>query len=210
MKKHVESRWTILGPGKTRGKNRTYRCRCLCGTERDVRVDLLKKGKSISCGCFAVEERIARQTTHGEGRAQERTKEYKTWSNMISRCENENDISFRFYGAALGVRVAEVWRRDYSAFLRDMGRAPTSEHSIDRIENSLGYRPGNCRWATAKEQANNKTSNVFTTIDGTTKTLTGWAEHVGCARFVIHNRYKRGLRGIRLIAPVRVYQRRAS
>jgi hypothetical protein len=74
---------------------------------------------------------------------------------MIRRCENPNDQAYPRYGGR-GITVCPEWRADFAAFLRDVGRRPNPELSIDRIDNDRGYEPGNVRWATAKQQANNR------------------------------------------------------
>ncbi len=79
--------------------------------------------------------------------------EYKVWHNMLSRCRNKNSTYFQNYGGR-GIAVCERWEQ-FELFFADMGRRPSRLHSLDRIDNDQGYRPGNCRWATKKEQALN-------------------------------------------------------
>jgi hypothetical protein len=92
-----------------------------------------------------------RNKTHGEGLG---TPEYRTWSSMLSRCSNANHKAFKDYGGR-GIKVCERWL-SYENFLADMGRRPSPELSIDRIDNDGNYEPSNCRWATATQQINNR------------------------------------------------------
>lgn len=84
-----------------------------------------------------------------------RTAEYKIWKGMIKRCENPNNKDFEEYGAR-GIAVCQAWRNNFLEFFHSVGARPSPKHSLDRIENDRGYEPGNVRWATAKEQSNNR------------------------------------------------------
>jgi hypothetical protein len=81
--------------------------------------------------------------------------EYVAWSGMKQRCFNPKAYGFIYYGAR-GISVCERWRNNFEAFLADMGLKPSPEHSLDRIDNDGDYEPGNCRWATPKEQQANR------------------------------------------------------
>lgn len=106
---------------------------------------------------------------------------------MVGRCRNPND---RWYGAR-GIAVCERWLNPEN-FLADMGERPSLQHTIDRIDNTRGYEPGNCRWATKKEQSRNRASNHFLTIDGETLTVAEWAERYGLKYGTVQDRLRRG------------------
>lgn len=146
---------------RTFGKLVKWRCVCSCGKEKWVRSTHLVTGRSTSCGCFRTETTVARFTTHGATG----TPEYKSWLGMIERCENTKHREFKYWGGR-GIRVCARWRHSFGNFLQDMGERPPGT-SIDRYPNNDGnYEPGNCRWATVEQQANNKRSNRIIVIGG--------------------------------------------
>ena len=129
--------------------------RCDCGTNFEAHLGSLKYGNTFSCGCLISEITRDRNFVHGDAPRNFPTREYKTWVNMIHRCENPNSTRYQNYGGR-GIKVCERWRTSFSAFLNDMGRKPSPDLSIDRIDVNGNYEPKNCRWATPSEQASNK------------------------------------------------------
>jgi hypothetical protein len=110
---------------------------------------------------------------------------------MITRCENPKSIEYEVYGGR-GITVCDRWRISFENFLADMGDRPTPKHTIDRIDNAIGYCPENCRWATMKEQQRNRRNNRLISFDGKTATLAEWAEISGNSSDIISWRIKQG------------------
>jgi hypothetical protein len=124
---------------------------------------------------------------------------------MRQRCENEKSEAFPDYGGR-GIKVCDRWQ-EFDNFLADMGECPPGM-SIDRINNGGGYEPGNCRWASTKEQASNRRNSLVCEHDGKSMTLKELGELIGVPYKVMHHRYSIGKRGPALVAPLRKDSRR--
>lgn len=136
-----------------RGGRGSWRCRCDCGAIHHVRPDCLLAGTTKSCGCLSSDRAREVHLTHGHTEGQHKSREYQSWSNMISRVDARKGRHFLYYGIR-GITVCERWRT-FENFLADMGTRPP-ETSLDRINNDGHYEPGNCRWATRKQQISNR------------------------------------------------------
>jgi hypothetical protein len=113
--------------------------------------------------------------------------EYNIWAGIIQRCQNPKNPSFPRYGGR-GISICEEWRLSFVAFLNHIGDRPSSEHTVDRIDGSKGYIPGNVRWATDYEQAQNKASTMWITAFGETRCLSEWARISGIPVLTIYSR----------------------
>lgn len=133
----------------------------------------------------------ARNYRHGYKTAGRYAPEYAIWNNLIARCTNPNNSKYARYGGR-GITVCDRWAKDFVNFLDDMGRRPSPDHSIDRIDNDGGYTLANCRWATRKEQCRNRASSRFIEFGGASRTAAEWAEIIGVSQTTLHARLKSG------------------
>ena len=152
-------------------------CRCDCSNEITARSSLLRRGRLLSCGCLRVR--------HGHNRRGKRTKTYRAWVNMRSRCENPKVRCFQDYGGR-GIKYCERWR-DFSNFLSDMGKC-SPKKTLERRDNNGNYEPGNCYWATPFEQANNKRSNRLVNFRGKQMSVAQLAVVAGLSYSVVQQR----------------------
>jgi hypothetical protein len=113
-------------------------------------------------------------TRHGKSKMPE----YNVFLSMKKRCLSKDHKAYNNYGGR-GILICKSWENSFENFIKDMGERPSKNHSIERINNELGYSKDNCKWATKKEQARNIRSNRIIEFNGIEKCLAEWAEIIG-------------------------------
>lgn len=158
-----------------------YWCECDCGTGRCVNQGSLRNGHTQSCGCYR--EALLNKT---KGNIT-----YRSWRNMIKRCQASYQRSWARYGLR-GITVCDQWLNSFDLFLKDMGPRPSLAHSIERIDIDGDYEKSNCKWATPKEQARNRSNNTLLECNGETRCIAEWSELSGTPAGMISQRIQRG------------------
>ena len=157
-------RLTVIGyAGKFKDNRDFWWCKCECGKTLQVMSKLLRNSHVRSCGCLAQD---ARPRKHGASA----TPEYRTYLSAAERCNNNRVKGYARYGA----KGIQFRFSSFEEFLKEIGKKPTPKHTLDRIDNQGHYEPGNVRWATYTQQANNKSTTVMLTLNGETKPITEW------------------------------------
>jgi hypothetical protein len=164
-------------------------CMCDCGRESLVLTSNLNRGNTTSCGCVKRIVASKRATTHGLSR----TLAYKTWLGIRARCLRPSHPSYSDYGGK-GIGIWDEWAVSAERFIADVGQPPTLGHSLDRIDNSKGYEPGNVRWATDVEQANNKSNNRVVEWRGAKYTIAQLARKIAAECNINHAFFYEALR----------------
>ncbi len=196
---HRFSRLVALEIAGRGGRQVLWRCQCDCGKLTTVATGNLRSGHTRSCGCLVIEFASAAgplRETHGLSK----TPEYNVWHGMVQRCHNPKNKGFNEYGGR-GITVCDEWRTDFRAFFAHIGQRPSMKHSVDRIRNNEGYKPGNVRWATQEEQGNNKRVNVIVSINGAEMTLARAARAHGIHYSTVRHRLTAGASGADLVKP---------
>lgn len=159
---------------KYKSGNTIWLCECDCGNFCEVEGSILRRGKQISCGCYP-SERMKKMNTKHNGFG---TRLYEIWRQMHRRCYGKNTKAYKHYGGR-GITICKEWH-EYEMF-RDwaMQNGYSESLTIDRIDVNDNYCPENCRWATAKEQANNKRNNRRVRFEDEIHTVSEWADIFG-------------------------------
>lgn len=201
-------RLTVVERATNAGTKTRWLCRCECGTTKAVQTYLFTSGTTLSCGCLVREGTKGKRTRTMVDAPQSPT--YNTWRGIVQRCCNPKAHRFDHYGGR-GITMCERWRESFAVFVADVGERPSKRHSLDRIDGTGNYEPGNVRWATWTVQMRNTSRNRLLTLGVETLPVAAWAERLGVAPSTLWNRSADGWSDERvLITPVGKYTRRAA
>jgi len=169
---------------RTSNGTKIYKCQCKCGSYTEANSNILKVGDKQSCGCIRVENNG--QRTHGMSK----TRIFKSWILMRERCYNPKNNRYYRYGGR-GIKVCKEWE-SFEKFYADMKDGYADNLTLDRKRVNEDYSKENCRWATKQEQSENKSTTVYLTINGETKTVKEWSKLSGVNSNNIRSRIKKG------------------
>lgn len=161
-----------------------WECMCECGKMVIRDGAYLRRGSTTSCGC------IRGQGVNVKKHGMHKSGEYKSWAGMKDRCYNPKNSGWQDYGGR-GISVCERWM-SFQNFFEDMGLKPSPNHTVDRRNNDLGYFPGNCKWATKTEQANNRRNSRFVWFNGKQITIAQVCKLTGVNHQTLRKRLNKG------------------
>ena len=181
-------RLSVIERDPTETRHGKWLCVCDCGNSCSVYSTNLRRGTTVSCGCKKSERISILNKSHGMSKK----RLYYEWTRMRSRCNNPENQDFSLYGGR-GITVCPEWSDSFEAF-RDwaISNGYRDDLTIDRKDNDGPYSPENCRWATQKEQQNNKRNNSYITFNGRTQTMKQWADEIGIDNATLWRRLKTG------------------
>lgn len=174
-------RLTVLKyAGQSKNHRALWKCQCDCGNIVTVTGHDLRSGHTKSCGCFQEESRGKANRTHG----MTKTRLFKIWQDMLSRCERKTDYHYKWYGKR-GIKVCKEWHDFIPFYLWAQKSGYRADLTIDRIDVNGKYEPSNCRWATVKEQCNNRTNSAYFEFKGEKHTLSQWSDILGIRQSIL-------------------------
>ncbi len=165
-----------------------WECVCDCGKTTIVATPYLTSGNTKSCGCLSSESTAKRNRTHG----MRHSRVYYIYQGMKQRCNNPKHCSYKDYGAK-GISVCDEWMVFEKFYEWAMSNGYSESMTIDRIDNTRGYSPDNCRWVSAFKQASNRKNNHNVTWNGETHTLAEWSRITGIRSETLRYRVKHGM-----------------
>ena len=174
----------IRNDGKRNRYFNHWLCQCECGNECIIIGNYLKKGSTISCGCYRKELSKNKLYKHGLSN----TRLHKIWSGIKQRCYAKYSKDYKNYGQR-NIIMCDEWKNDFKKFYDwAIDNGYKDNLTIDRIDNDGNYEPNNCRWATLEEQANNMRNNHLLTFNNKTQTMSQWAKEYNMSKYLLQHR----------------------
>lgn len=189
-----KNRWTVIRFVR-KDRRRIWLCRCACGKEIETTLSHIKNGSSKSCGCHAIDMLRARANPV----IKNNPVEYLKWSTAKRRCRPNDPDHAHYYDK--GIRFCDKWKDNFAAFFNHMGKCPNG-YTLDRIDVTKGYEPGNCRWADWKTQQNNRGNNVRILFRGRMVSTQELREISGLSLRTIGQRIRKGWSDDEIVAPI--------
>lgn len=184
----------VVSKAKNRNGKVYWSCYCDCGKRFETLTSSLTCGKTTSCGCYRHEREIEANIKHGK----RNTRIYRIYHGMKNRCYNSQIPKYKNYGGR-GVKICDEWLGE-NGFINFYNWAIESGYdntlTIERIDVNGNYCPKNCKWITEKEQAKNKTNNIYIEIDGRKKILSEWCKEFNIRYGLVHGRISKGWNAI--------------
>lgn len=183
----VFGHFTVVAGPVRKGRKAHWHCRCDCGSDpRLVQETHLKTGRSQSCGCTRI------RVSHGYASRTARRREYQAWAGAKARCFNPRNRQYGNYGGR-GISMCHRWRGSFGAFIADMGECPEGL-TLERKNTNGNYEPGNCVWATVREQIRNRRCSILVDDAGSKITLYEFARKNGLSYNALHHLvHRRGI-----------------
>lgn len=175
----------IKSCGKTKAGQYIWLCQCQCGNHSRVIGSNLIRGNTRACGCVRIESARVKNLTHNMAK----TRIWNIWTGVRKRCYNKNCKSYKHYGGR-GIKMSDSWLESFENFYADMKDGYADHLTLDRKNPDGNYEKNNCRWATSKQQNNNRRNNARIVIDGESKTIAEWADMVGIRQSTISARMR--------------------
>ena len=169
-----------------------WKCKCDCGNIAIVQASNLITGNSTNCGCIRKKHSIEGARKKNTKHNQSHNRIYFIWQSMKDRCYNSNNKNYKNYGGR-NITVCNEWKNDFILFYNwAMNNGYKEDLTIDRIDVNGNYEPNNCRWATIKQQENNKRNNHILYYNNEKHNITEWASILGINRNIIYDRLRYG------------------
>ena len=185
-------RLVVLNREKSKNGKTCWLCQCDCGNKKIIKTTHLISKNTISCGCYRTEKHKKSITLFKKKHGLSKDRIYKILNGIKQRCLNKNSKIYKNYGGR-GITICDEWKNDFMAFYKwSMENGYKDDLTIDRIDNNGNYEPSNCRWVTAKEQANNTRHNHFIEFNGEKYTISQWADFLKINRNIIDKRIQAG------------------